>query len=70
MNDERIIGRLEEFKEWAKEEFKSINSNLIHVSAQIDSINRHRWKLHGKIAVIYSIIIIGIEVVFHKVLGG
>lgn len=53
---ERVIGRLEEFKEWASKEFTEIK-------AEIRSLNRFKWKIAGGAAVVSGIVAAIIELV-------
>lgn len=52
MNDERILGRMEEFKEWASREFDKTREQILKLEEEIESLNQHRWFLDGKIVVI------------------
>lgn len=46
MNDtERVIGKLEEFREWAKDEFRELK-------IEVKSLNQLKWKITGGAAVI------------------
>lgn len=58
MNDERMIGRLEEFKDWSGQEFDKLHSHIFKLQTDIDSLNKHRWFLDGKIVVISGFLII------------
>lgn len=69
METERILGRMEEFKEWSKTEFRQVHERLYLLSHQIEKLNEERWVNKGKLMVVMSIVIIGVEFTFKKLLG-
>lgn len=62
---EHIIGQLEEFKSWAKNEFKNIHEMQLMTIAKLDRINQDRWIMYGKMTMINGILVMFIEVATH-----
>lgn len=54
-NSDRILGRLEEFKEWAREEFSEIKKDL-------KELQHFKWKVTGMAIAVSAITSIIIEV--------
>lgn len=52
---DRVIGRLEEFKDWSQKEFAFIREEL-------HQLNRFRWTVYGGSAVVSTAIVVLIEV--------
>lgn len=69
-DSDRLMGKFEEFHDWAKEEFKKIDSNFDLLREEVEEINKARWILYGKTAVMYSIIVIIVEFIVHKTVLG
>lgn len=67
-DSDRIIGKLEEFQEWSKKELESVRKDLDLMRQEIAEINKFRWIFYGRAAVMYSVILVGIEFVLHKTL--
>lgn len=65
---ERIIGKLEEFREDAKLQFKQIRDELLLIDAKLDQVHKAEWILYGKTAVLYSVMMVIVEFVLHKTL--
>jgi len=66
MNTDLIIGRLEEFKSWATNEFKNIHQNQLMIIAKLDRINQDRWIMYGKVTMLNGILVILIEIFTRK----
>ena len=68
---DRIIGKLEEFESWSKQEFVDIDRKIFHLMQKLEDINKNRWVLYGELTAISSIVMVIFEVAIHKfVLGG
>jgi len=63
---DRVIGKLEEFQVWSLREFALLDRKLSEIIAKLEQINRSRWVLYGEITAIGSIVMLLLEVVFHK----
>lgn len=62
MNDtERVIGKLEEFKEWAKAELTEIKSD-------VKALNQFKWRVAGGAAML-SIVLTALVEIFHALKG-
>lgn len=62
MNDtERVIGKLEEFRDWAKDE-------LAEIKADIKSLQSFKWRVAGGAGVLAVLLTILVEV-FHALRG-
>jgi hypothetical protein len=62
-----MIGQLDEFRSWAKNEFKTIRENQLMIIAKLDRINQDRWVMYGKMTVINGILVMLIEVATHLI---
>jgi len=47
MDIERLLGRLEEFREWEKQEHSRLEKQFCVIEGKIDSLNSFRWKIIG-----------------------
>ena len=47
---DRIIGKLEEFREWSKKRFD-------HIERQLEDLNRFKWKIAGGAAVLSGLFV-------------
>jgi hypothetical protein len=65
INPERSLGRLEEFKAWAKSEFSDLRKNQLMIIAKLDRINQDRWIMYGKMTIINGILVLLIELATH-----
>lgn len=63
-NSDRVLGRLEEFKDWATGEFTALRVGQNKIIHQIEIINQARWVAYGKIAILNSIVMLGLEMFF------
>lgn len=62
MNDtERVIGKLEEFRDWAKDE-------LAEIKADVKALQRFKWRVAGGAGVLAVLLTILVEV-FHALRG-
>ena len=62
MNDtERVIGKLEEFRDWAKAELTEIKSD-------VKALNQFKWRVAGGAGVLAVLLTILVEV-FHALRG-
>ena len=66
---ERIFGQFQEFREWAKREFKMIHDDHLMIIAKLDKLSHDRDVMFGKLVVLNSVIIVLLEIVGHKALG-
>lgn len=66
--ENRLLGRLEEFKDWATNEFNHIHSDHKLIQIKLDQINQDRWVLYGKIAVINGLLMAIFQLVVKKVI--
>lgn len=66
---ERLLGQLQEFREWSKREFQELKATELLILNQIEKINQDRWTLYGKMTVLNSIVIAALELISHNILG-
>lgn len=69
-DSERILGKFEEFHDWAKDEFDKLHRECAIIREEIKDINEARWILYGKAAGLYSVVVVVIEYILHKALYG
>lgn len=65
---DRILGKLEEFQEWAKKEFQSIDDRFQVVQGTLADLNKDRWINYGKSALVYGLFVTLVEFALHKTL--
>lgn len=68
-NADRILGQLQEFREWAKGEFQEIKASQLLILNQIEKINQDRWVLYGKMAILNSAVIAFLEILARNIPG-
>jgi hypothetical protein len=61
------LGRFEEFRSWAKAEFKHLRDNQLLIIGKLDRINQDRWTMYGKMTVINAMLVMAIELLARKV---
>jgi hypothetical protein len=59
---DRIIGSLEEFKEWSKREFDEIKDDIEKLREEVKSLNHYKWKVIGGATAVSMILAGALEV--------
>lgn len=63
---DRILGQLEEFKDWATMEFANLRHGQSLIIERIEKIDEARFVLYGKITVINCLVLAFIETIAHN----
>lgn len=66
---ERVLGKLEEFKSWARLEFRSIDTKFMMLHQEMKKFDQFKIRVYTTASLISCAVVLGMDFVFKKIWG-